>query len=369
MKPQRIVVAMLDGFDPAYFQPQVVPELSRMAQEGFSCTVTGMFPSVTNVNNVSIITGAWPSEHGIVANSVFDEATGQAVYLNTGVRGESLFTRARSQGVRSALLTSKKKTKELFIGQADFVLAAEDLSVEERVLFGEAPPIYSREINQWLWETAYTLLDRHPEYGVIYVHITDYPMHAWPPEHPESQAHLASIDAVLGRIRRNHSDAAIFATADHGMNFKTRCWDLTRVLAAAGLPVRFVLSPERDYYVRHHRNFTGCAWLWLNQPGDREAVRQQLLGLTGVEAVRDSAEVAEEYHLDPARMGDLVVFGDRDTMFGDMDTEYEDLPAEYRAHGSCHEMTLPLIIWNYKGSLPAPGEFRHNKDLTAFLFR
>lgn len=36
---------------------------------GFSKTVRGVMPSVTNVANASIACGAWPAEHGIRGNS------------------------------------------------------------------------------------------------------------------------------------------------------------------------------------------------------------------------------------------------------------------------------------------------------------
>lgn len=153
------------------------------------------------------------------------------------------------------------------------------------------------------------------------------------------------------------------------MNNKTRCHDLDKICREAGCPVRFALSPERDYYIKHHRNFTGCSWLWLRDPDDRETVRGVVSALAGVESVVDGAEVARRYHTDPARLGDLVVFGDVETMFGEMDVPFEELPATYRAHGSLHEMELPLFIHNYRGVLPPPEYFTHNLDLTRFLYR
>lgn len=77
----------------------------------------------------------------------------------------------------------------------------------------------------------------------------------------------------------------------------------------------------------------------------------------------------KEKGTDPARIGDLVVFGDRETMFGEMDNAMEELPDTYRAHGSLHKMELPLIIYNFKAALPQPEYFTHNLDLTRFLFR
>ena len=47
----------------------------------------------------------------------------------------------------------------------------------------------------------------------------------------------------------------------------------------------------------------------------------------------------------------------------------EELPPTYRAHGSRHEMELPLIMYNYQHPLPPSAFFRHNLDLTRFLFR
>jgi phosphonoacetate hydrolase len=70
----------------------------------------------------------------------------------------------------------------------------------------------------------------------------------------------------------------------------------------------------------------------------------------------------------PERIGQLCVFGDRETVFGEMPTEYEDLPPTYRSHGSPHEQAVPLIIYNYRGALPPPERFVANADLTHMLY-
>jgi len=369
MKTQRILVAMMDGFGLDYFRHGDMPTLERLSREGMLCEVKSMFPSVTNVNNASIVTGEWPVMHGISANSRFDETTGRAVYLNEGVKCDSVFSRARKAGVKTALLTAKKKTKELFGHEASIAIAAEDLGEGEAKKYGGAPGVYSREINYWLWNAAEKILREEKDIGLVYVHITDFPMHMWAPERAESRQHLRTIDDILARIVLENPDVAVFATADHGMNFKTQCWDLSKILAEKKIPAKFVLSPERDYYIKHHRNFTGCAWLWLSAESDREKTRAHLMSLSGVESVLDSADVARIFILDKTTMGDLVIFGDRDTMFGDMETSYEKLPPEYRAHGSLYETDIPLVIWNYKSPMPEKSRFRHNKDLCGFLFR
>ena len=54
---------------------------------------------------------------------------------------------------------------------------------------------------------------------------------------------------------------------------------------------------------------------------------------------------------------------DKNTMFGDSDEEYEILDAGYRAHGSLHEMELPMIIYNTNLEIDKFNELTHNKDL------
>lgn len=354
-----------------YYRSAPLPNIKRMADEGFYKQVTGVFPSVTNVNNVSIACGAWPSEHGIVANSYFDRETDSAQYMNSAemIDVPTIFEHAKKQGVKTALLTSKRKTLELFHKHLDFGVAAEDAPADIVATYGQPEGIYSREINYWLWSVAVDLLKTQPELGLIYVHITDYPMHAWSESAPESIEHLTRLDTLIGEAIEAAPDAAFYLTADHAMNKKTRCWDLEKVCESKGVPVQFVLSPERDYYIKHHRNFTGCSWIWLNEPDDAAQVTDILKSLDGVEEILSREDAAERFHLRSDKIGDLTVTGDRDTMFGEMDSAYEDLAEDYRAHGSLYEMDLPLIIFNEQGSLPPEADLIANKDLTRWLYR
>ncbi len=368
---QRVIIAMMDGLDMAYLDHIPMPHLNRMIRDGFFKEVAGVFPSVTNVNNVSIACGAWPMEHGISANSYFDQASGRPEYMNAAelITCPTIFRRAKQKGMKSALLTSKRKTLELFHQDVEIGIAAETPSEAVVTQYGPPADIYSREINYWLWQVAIAILRERTDINLLYVHITDYPMHAWGPEQEESREHLENLDRLIGQAIETAPDAAFLATADHGMNYKKQCWDLKRVLTEKGLPPRFVLSPERDYYIAHHRNFTGCSWIWLQRAADLRRTIAVLNELPGVEEVMTREAAAARFNLTPQHIGDLIVTGDKDTMFGEMDTAHELLPSTYRAHGSLHEMRLPLLVWNQAGALPDEALFQHNLDLTRFLFR
>jgi hypothetical protein len=47
-----------------------------------------------------------------------------------------------------------------------------------------------------------------------------------------------------------------------------------------------------------------------------------------------------------SRIGDLIVWGDKDAVFGEMDTELENFSSRLRSHGSAHELSIPLFICN-----------------------
>jgi phosphonoacetate hydrolase len=370
---QRVVIGMFDGLGPDYVEQSAMPVLKGLMSKGFTKSVTGVMPSVTNVNNASIATGAWPVEHGITGNSFFDLATGQAEYMESSayLLRPTLFERAAKLGVRSALLTAKKKTVALLAKGTDLAIAAEAPSAEQIQKYGTPPPIYSREINYWLWEVAVDLLTNRRDIGCLYVHTTDFPMHTWPASAPESKEHLARLDAILGRAVAAAPDAAFLITADHGLNTKSRCWDLAKACKNRGLELRFALSAERDKYVKHHRTFGGTCYVWLRSSQDAEAAKKIINGLAGVEAVLTRSEAATKFHLMPERIGELVVLGDRETVFGETEPQFEveHLPPTFRTHGSLHEAIVPLVIYNASGTLPPADSIQANFDMTRTLYR
>src|SRR6202044_1383366 len=308
---QRVIVAMIDGLDPAYVSPQAMPVFGRLAREGTSRLARAVMPTVTNVNNAGISCAAWPAEHGITGNYYFDPARDEQGYMEQArfLLRPTLMARVTAAGGQAALLTAKKKTVSLLGDRTTLAVAAEEPPPEFVARYGPAPEIYSAEINHWLWRAAAGLLETQPGLDLLYVHTTDFPMHAWAPGDPRSTAHLRRLDELIGAAIAAAPGAAFFATADHGMNAKDLVYDLNQALANRDRPVRLALSAEKDRYVRHHRTFGGTAWVWLNRAADEDAVTLALRGLSGVETVLTRDAAAEKFHLHPGRIGDLAVLG------------------------------------------------------------
>lgn len=361
---------MFDGFGLDYLAQSDMPTLRRWQRDGLYKPVKGIMPSVTNANNSSICCGVFPKEHGITGNSYLDPSTGQEEYMETAdlLLAPTLFEHAAKLGISSALLSSKKKTISLLSRGAIIAVTPEEAPAEWVDRLGPAPAIYSREINYWTFRAAIDVLKHRPEIQCLYVHTTDYPMHTWAPDAPESKEHLKTIDTLLGEACEAAPDAAFLLTADHGMNHKTHVYDLDKTLAAAAIPIRISISAERDRYVKHHLGYGGAAWVYLNRPEDRKKVTDVLLGLTGVESVLTREDAVSKFGLYGPRIGDLCVFGDRNTVFGSLEQASSELPSSYRSHGSMHELDIPLFVYNAAGA-PPESYFKHNLDLTRWLYR
>ncbi|MGH9679876.1 MAG: alkaline phosphatase family protein, partial [Candidatus Acidiferrales bacterium] len=271
-------------------------------------------------------------------------------------------------GVKSALLSSKAKTITFLLRGAEIVMTAENPSSEWIERIGPKQSIYSREINYWLMDAALYVLKNRPDIGCLYLHTTDYPMHTWAPEAAESKEHLSRMDDLIGQLLNAAPDAAFLLTADHGMNAKTLCWDLEKVCAGKGVPLRKAFSVGRDRYVKQHRGCSGGAYVYLQKPEDADRVREILEGLQGVEKVIPREQAAREYRLMKSRIGDFVVWGDQTTTFGQMDAEREEFPTGLRSHGSLHELDIPLFVYNAKGA-PAAEYYQHNLDLARWMYR
>jgi phosphonoacetate hydrolase len=366
---QRAVICMVDGFGWDYFEQTPLPVMKHMAREGQAKCGKAVVPTLTNANNISICCASWPAEHGVTTNCYFDEATGTARFLEDAdfILAPTIFERFREQGVHSALLTCKAKTLKLIGRHADMAVAAEEPTLEVVQKYGLPPQMYSSEVNYWLWGIAIDLLESRPDLGLIYVHTTDYPMHMWAPEESYSLAHLARLDELLGAARDTAPDAIFLITADHGMNPKGKCLDLRKICAAAGIELRFAVSPVADRLLKHHRGFGGVSYVYVKGEEDTPRVQAFLRQLPGVDDVLLRLEAAARYHLMPERVGDLVVLADKETVFGDLAEPEEKLAPGYRNHGSLYEQDIPLIAYGYDGVPPSPEELQMNFDLTRWL--
>jgi phosphonoacetate hydrolase len=321
-----------------------------------------MMPSVTNVNNTTMVTGHYPAQHGIVSNYWLDRQAGIEEYVESGefICSETIFAQCRRQGGRSLLAASKDKLRRLLGDDTDLAFSSESPTTQAVSTAGNPPDVYSLEVNAWTINAARSALNAQ-HYDLAFIATTDYAMHTYGPDHPESRRHITILDEALGQLVADIPDIQLLITADHGMSDKRRMLHLPAVLAKRGIKAR-AIPIIKDHYVVHHSNLGGCIYLHLEDPTALSDALGLLRETDGIEEALPRTEAAERFSLMEERIGDIVVTGSGDVVFGD--PSEVALPPGLRSHGSSHERQVPII--GYGGDFGG-FEFRENRDLGRYV--
>jgi len=113
------VVVCVDGFDLTYFETgckdSILPNLISFVKSGFYATAKFATRSLTNRNNVSIITGISTAGHGIVGNFYLEKKTLEEhmIHDHSLLRGSTILERIANKGVRIAAIKAKDGLRKI----------------------------------------------------------------------------------------------------------------------------------------------------------------------------------------------------------------------------------------------------------------
>ncbi|HEX6136089.1 MAG TPA: phosphonoacetate hydrolase [Casimicrobiaceae bacterium] len=369
---QPLVVVCVDGCEPDYVNQAIAagaaPWMAALDGRGTCLTADCVVPSFTNPNNLSIVTGAPPSVHGICGNYFFDPEAQAEVMMNDPkyLRAGTILAAFADAGAQVAVVTAKDKLRGLlghrlkgicFSAERADQVTLRDNGVDDALsLAGMAvPPVYSAELSEFVFAAGCALLERdRPD--LMYLSTTDYVQHKHAPGTPAANAFAGMIDRYLARL--DAAGATVVLTADHGMNAKTDAFGRPNIVflqdvldAAYGDGATRVILPITDPYVVHHGALGSYATVYVNRGLSATAVGQRIAALPGVDLVLPRAEACARFELPPNRVGDLVVVSERLTVIGSCRTRHDlsGLDAPLRSHGGTSEQRVPLIA-----NRPAP---------------
>jgi len=82
---RKALVFVFDGLRPDMVTPALMPNLHRFAQSGTLCAGSrSVFPTETRVNQASLVTGCWPSRHGVVGNRFMEPRADPVRLIDSG---------------------------------------------------------------------------------------------------------------------------------------------------------------------------------------------------------------------------------------------------------------------------------------------
>lgn len=370
------VIVCIDGCEQEYInqavQAGVAPFFASLLQKGTVLTGDCVMPSFTNPNNLSIVTGAPPSVHGICGNFFFDTEQNAEVLMNDTryLRAPTVFAGMAAQGLKVAVITAKDKLRALLgNGLSGICFSAEHAdkaSIEvngiEDVLAKVGlplPSVYSADLSEFVF-AAGTMLMRTERPDLMYLSTTDYVQHKHAPGTADANAFYAMMDRYLGEL--DAMGAIIGITADHGMNAKTDALGRPQVAflqdaldQALGQDSTRVLLPITDPYVVHHGALGSYATVYLKNGTAQQAVVDALKAIPEVEEVLDRSTAAARFELPPDRIGDLVALAHRLAVLGTSASKHDlsGLTVPLRSHGGLSEQAVPLLFNRPLQNIPA----------------
>jgi len=364
---QPTVVVCVDGCEPDYIAQAVaagvMPWMARTLELGSALIADCVVPSFTNPNNLSIVTGAPPSVHGICGNYLFDVSTGTEVMMNDPkwLRAPTILAALSGAGKTCAVITAKDKLRRLLgHGMTGICFSSEKADVATEAENGisglldlvgmPVPDVYSAELSAFVFAAGVELMrKRRPD--MMYLSTTDYIQHKHAPGTPGANDFYAMMDGYLGQL--DAMGCVIALTADHGMNAKTGLDARPDVIYLQdllddwlGAAVARVILPITDPYVVHHGALGSFATVYLPASTDLSALVARLTARRGVEGVFTREQAAAHFELPADRIGDLVVVSERFTVIGTNASRHDlsALEVPLRSHGGTAEQRVPLIL-------------------------
>lgn len=252
-----LVLISIDGMKPEYVTQAEAHHLQIPVLRGFLTKgtyaegVVGVVPTVTYPSHTTIVTGVWPSQHGVVDNTIFDPF-GQ--HPNTwywdfaDIKVPTLYTVADAAGIKTAN-----------VGWPVTIGAPIDYNIAEGTQseHTDKPPVSpyhpadilsqlnihpAPKADQDVTKTdeAVAILQKfHP--GLLLVHLTDldHQEHLHSPFSPQADETLEKIDAQVGAIQKAalavDPRTRIAVVSDHGFLRVDHRVNLNALFVRAGL--------------------------------------------------------------------------------------------------------------------------------------
>ncbi len=252
----RVLIVVFDALRPEFVTPELMPYLHAFARGGVWFTNSrSTFPSETRVNQSAVITGCYPSRHGVVANNFVVSENGRGVVLNTGddvafeaalkrmtepffdvpTLGEWLNAAGKSYATLSAGTSGGGRLINIAAektGAFRFAMRRPEASVpagvENRIMERVGPlPEYTRPALDWITYAVDCYLEFvepeiHPDVMLLWLCEPDESFHHLGIGSPGALETIHHADSQFGRILAMHEDAIadgslqIIAMSDHG---------------------------------------------------------------------------------------------------------------------------------------------------------
>uniref|UniRef100_A0A7V2ZIR2 Alkaline phosphatase family protein n=1 Tax=Ignavibacterium album TaxID=591197 RepID=A0A7V2ZIR2_9BACT len=216
--PYTILISF-DGFRWDYTSRGLTPNFDYIEKHGVKAlSLKPSFPSITFPNHISIVTGMYPQNHGVFANTMYDPVTNKIYQLRDPdevmnaywYKGEMIWETARRQGVKTASYFWPGSEMNIDYRRPDYYEKYEHNRDYLARLNG---------VINWL-KLPYS---ERPKFITLYYDLTDSEGHRYGPNSPQVNAAISRLDSLIGILFNKldeiklRDSVNIIIVSDHGM--------------------------------------------------------------------------------------------------------------------------------------------------------
>jgi predicted AlkP superfamily pyrophosphatase or phosphodiesterase len=367
---KHYIVIDIVGLEFDHLQSGIIPNISRIASEGESAKMEPVFPAVTCTVQASLLSGTYPSQHGIIGNGLYDSTNHNIAFWEQSsnlVETDRVWdVAARNSGktmeggtnVSPSLSSSSSaspnfKTAVLFwqntmYCKANVVVTPRPLHFDNGIVmwcyskpigyydlqlkgkFGEFNlatywgPFASYKSSEWITQaTTYTLEEHRPNLLFTYIPHIDYSAQRFGKRSNQVRDDLRIADGIVENIvqktveLRIKDESQFVILSEYGFNDVVTAVPLNLKLRDAGLlATRRIEDKEYlDYefskaiaMVDHQ-----IAHIYVKEGFANQAI-QVLEDVTGVDKLLYGDE-KKLVKIDHERSGDIIAISDKDKWF------------------------------------------------------
>jgi predicted AlkP superfamily pyrophosphatase or phosphodiesterase len=327
---RRLVILNVVGLTPRLIR--LAPRLSTLTAR----SMQGVFPAVTMSAQASMLTGMWPSEHGVVGNTWFWRELGEVrnwVQSNRLLHGGPLY-----RGVSTAKMfwwfnqgsgcefSVTPKPHYGSDGSKEFDIQSEPpgLAAELKAKLGDFPfhafwgPMAGPASSDWIARaTAHLLREKQPTLTLCYLPHLDYDLQRFGDKADIARL-VKEVDACAALVldAADVAGARVLVVSEYGIAPVSGPVYLNRELRKAGL-LRVRGGPYGEMLdVHDSRAFAVCdhqvAHIYVRNRDEVNAVADMMKPHAGKVLVGDAKR---ELHIDHANAGEIVALSATDAWF------------------------------------------------------
>ena len=258
---KHVILLNIVGLETSHIEKNFLPNIAELINEGEYSKVDTVFPAVTCTTQNSLLSGSYPSEHGIISNGMFDKSRYEVLFWE---QNSSLVCKPRiidliknkNDSVKTAMLFWQNS----LYANSDIIITPKPLHFEDGMVMwcyskpnayyetlveeiGEFNlsnywgPFASSKSSQWIMDsTIATMKKFKPNLLLSYIPHIDYSAQRFGKNSPQVREDLKLADTLVGNLidackqTKIYDETRIIIFSDYGFNTVTDAIPINKIL-------------------------------------------------------------------------------------------------------------------------------------------